>query len=169
MKKRTYKRMKNRLYREIKARMIAEKKLSMSARPRWTARETRHIDTLKVSRGHTQRAGALSDGIMEYEKEAIARMFACKLLEEGYIAFHTESLEAGEYSEVRIDATLDVVKPIPGRGVVLMYDTEKLLAELDRIIEVGIVNAHHDRDVLKAIRKRLKDQQEYIKELQDKL
>lgn len=50
-----------------------------------------------------------------------------------------------------------------------MYDTEKLLAELDRIIEVGIVNAHHDRDVLKAIRKRLKDQEQYIKELQDKL
>ena len=50
-----------------------------------------------------------------------------------------------------------------------MNEKEKLLSEFDRIIEVGIVNAHHDRDVLKAIRKRLKDQEQYIKELQDKL
>lgn len=50
-----------------------------------------------------------------------------------------------------------------------MDEKEKLLSEFDRIIEVGIVNAHHDRDVLKAIRKRLKDQEQYIKELQDKL
>lgn len=116
MKKRTYKRMQNRLYREIKARMIAEKKLSMSARPRWIARETRHIDTLKVSRGRTQRAGISNDEFMNYEKEAIARMFAIKLLEDGYIDFHTEMIEEGMYLEVRIDARLDVVKPIPGRG-----------------------------------------------------
>ena len=114
MNKKSYKRIQKRLYREIKARMIAEKKLSMSAWPGWTARETRHIDTLKVSRGHTERAGISNDEYMNYEKEAIARMFACKLLEDGYISFHTESLEAGEYSEVRIDATLDVVKPMEG-------------------------------------------------------
>lgn len=115
MKKRTYKRMKNRLYREIKARMIAEKKLSMSARPGWAARETRHIDMLKVSSRRTEPAGYSTDEFMEYEKARIARMFADKLLEDGYIDFHTEKLEEGMYLEVYIDARLDVVKPIPGR------------------------------------------------------
>lgn len=115
MKKRTYKRMKNRLYREIKARMIAEKKLNLPVRF-WPTREVRHIDTLKVSRGHTERAGISNDGFMNYEKEAIARMFAIKLLEDGYIDFHTEVLEEGMYLEVRIDARIDVAKPIPGRG-----------------------------------------------------
>ena len=113
MSKKSYKRMQNRLYREIKARMIAEKKLDLPVRF-WPVRETRHVDTLKVSRGHTERAGISNDEYMNYEKEAIARMFAVKLLEDGYISFHTESLEAGEYSEVRIDATLDVLKPREG-------------------------------------------------------
>lgn len=113
MSKKSYKRMKNRLYREIKARIVAEKKLCLPDRF-WPARETRHVDTLKVSRRHTQRAGVLEERILDYEKESIARMFAVKLLEDGYISFHTESLEAGEYSEVRIDATLDVVKPREG-------------------------------------------------------
>lgn len=114
MNKKSYKRLQNRLYREIKARMIAEKKLSMSACPGWTARETRRIDTLKVSRLHTERAGISHDEYMNYEKEAIAQMFGERILEDGYISFHTESLEAGEYLEVRIDATLDVVKPREG-------------------------------------------------------
>lgn len=120
MSKKSYKRTQNRLYREIKARMIAEKKLSMSAWPGWTARETRHIDTLKVSRRHTEMAGVSNNGYMEYEKETIARMFGERLLEEGYIDFHTEYLEEHfedqpvAYLEVRIDATLDVVKPMEG-------------------------------------------------------
>ena len=92
MSKKSYKRMQNRLYREIKARMIAEKKLSMSVCP-WTARETRHIDTLKVCRRHTEMAGVSSNGYMEYEKETIARMFGERLLEDGYIDFHTEYLD----------------------------------------------------------------------------
>lgn len=115
MKKRTYKRMKNRLYREIKARMIAEKKLNMPVRF-WPARETRHIDTLKVCSRHTEPAGYSTDEFMGYEKERIARMFADKLLGDGYIDFHTEKLEEGMYLEVYIDARLDVAKPIPGRG-----------------------------------------------------
>lgn len=114
MNKKSYKRMQNRLYREIKARMIAEKKLSMSAWHGWTARETRHIDTLKVSRKHMELAGVCSNGYTEYEKETIARMFGERLLEDGYIDFHTEYLEEGMYQEVRIDATLDVLKPREG-------------------------------------------------------
>lgn len=110
MSKKSYKRMQNRLYREIKARMIAEKKLSMSVCP-WTARETRHIDTLKVSSRRTEPAGYSTDEFMGYEKERIARMFADKLLGDGYIDFHTEKLEEGMYLEVYIDARLDVVKP----------------------------------------------------------
>ena len=119
MSKKSYKRMQNRLYREIKARMIAEKKLNMPVRF-WPARETRHIDTLKVSRRHTEMAGVSNNGYMEYEKETIARMFGERLLEEGYIDFHTEYLEEHfedqpvAYLEVRIDATLDVVKPMEG-------------------------------------------------------
>ena len=33
-------------------------------------------------------------------------------------------------------------------------DSEKLLKELDRIIDIGIVNAHHDKDVLKQVREK---------------
>lgn len=32
---------------------------------------------------------------------------------------------------------------------------DELLKELNRIIDVGIVNAHHDKDVLKAVREQL--------------
>ena len=32
---------------------------------------------------------------------------------------------------------------------------QKLLNELDRIIDVGIVNAHHDKEVLQVARKTL--------------
>ena len=119
MSKKSYKRMQNRLYLEIKARIIAEKKLSMSVWS-WTARETRRVDTLKVSRRHTEMAGVSSNGYIEYEKEIIARMFGERLLEEGYIDFHTEYLEEHfedqpvAYLEVRIDATLDVVKQREG-------------------------------------------------------
>ena len=120
MSKKSYKKLQNRLYREIKARMIAEKKLSMSVLPGWTARETRHIDTLKISRSHTELAGVSSNGYIECEKETIARAFGERLMEDGYINFHTEYLEEHfedqpvAYSEVRIDATLDVVKPREG-------------------------------------------------------
>lgn len=113
MSKKSYKKLQNRLYREIKARIIAEKKLNMPVRF-WPARETRHIDTLKVSSRHTELAGYSTDGFMGYEKERIARMFADKLLEDGYIDFHTEMMEEGMYLEVYIDATLDVVKPREG-------------------------------------------------------
>ena len=119
MSKKSYKRMQNRLYREIKARIIAEKKLNMPVRF-WPARETRHIDTLKVSRRHTEMAGVSSNGYMECEKETIARAFGERLLEEGYIDFHTEYLEEHfedqpvAYLEVCTDATLDVVKPMGG-------------------------------------------------------
>lgn len=119
MSKKSYKRQQNRLYREIKARIIAEKKLDMPA-TFWPVRETRRIDTLKVSRRHTELAGVSSNGYMECEKETIARMFGEKLLEEGYIDFHTEYLEEHfedqpvAYLEVYIDATLDVVKPMEG-------------------------------------------------------
>ena len=34
-------------------------------------------------------------------------------------------------------------------------DRNELLRELDRIIDVGIVNAHHDTEVLKEIREQL--------------
>lgn len=33
----------------------------------------------------------------------------------------------------------------------------EMMKELDRIIDVGIVNAHHDRDVLKKVRELVKD------------
>ena len=33
----------------------------------------------------------------------------------------------------------------------------EMLKELDRIIDVGIVNAHHDRDVLKAVLEQLQE------------
>ena len=33
----------------------------------------------------------------------------------------------------------------------------KLLNELDRIIDVGIVNAHHDTEILKEVREKMKD------------
>ena len=33
----------------------------------------------------------------------------------------------------------------------------ELLNELDRIIDVGIVNAHHDKDVLKKVRKTIEE------------
>lgn len=33
----------------------------------------------------------------------------------------------------------------------------EMMKELDRIIDVGIVNAHHDRDVLKAVREQLQE------------
>ena len=33
----------------------------------------------------------------------------------------------------------------------------EMMKELDRIIDVGIVNAHHDTDVLKAIREQLQE------------
>ena len=113
MSKKSYKRMQNRLYREIKARMIAEKKLDLPVQF-LPVRETRHVVTLKVSRGHTERAGISNDEYMNYEKEAIARMFGERLLKDGYIDFHTEYIEEGMYQEVRIDATLDVVRPMEG-------------------------------------------------------
>lgn len=33
----------------------------------------------------------------------------------------------------------------------------ELLKELDRIIDIGIVNAHHDKDVLKEVREQLQE------------
>ena len=113
MSKKSYKRMQNRLYREIKARMIAEKKLDLPVQF-LPVRETRHVDTLKVSRKHMELAGVCSNGYTECEKEAIARMFGERLLKDGYIDFHTEYIEEGMYQEVRIDATLDVVRPMEG-------------------------------------------------------
>ena len=113
MSKKSYKRMQNRLYREIKARIIAEKKLDLPVQF-WPVRETRHIDTLKVSSRRTEPAGYNTDEFMEYEKARIAMMFADKLLEDGYIDFHTEKLEEGMYLEVCTDARLDVVKPREG-------------------------------------------------------
>lgn len=38
-----------------------------------------------------------------------------------------------------------------------MDEKERLLSEFDRIIEVGIVNAHHDRDVLQKVRELVND------------
>lgn len=47
--------------------------------------------------------------------------------------------------------------------------TAEILKTLEDIADVGIVNYKQTDAVREAIRKRLKDQQEYIKELQDKL
>lgn len=41
----------------------------------------------------------------------------------------------------------------------LMDEKEKLLSEFERIIEVGIVNAHHDRNVLQKVREMLEEQE----------
>jgi hypothetical protein len=107
MSKKSYKRHQNRLYREIKRRIIAEQ---MWLKPMPIQVCERKIDTLKISNVVPRYMDY--DDRPEFIKTEMANKFASKLLADGYIQFKTDCDIFNEFDAIRIDAKLDVVKPL---------------------------------------------------------